>query len=951
VADAEFLLLGPLLVRSQGVAVPIPPGKQRVLLAALLLRANRGVPVDDLTEVLWGDLPPASARKTLQNYVKRLRQALGGAGRARISTLPGSYLIRVTDEELDISRFGALALVGRQAARDGAWDRAAANLRAALALWRGEPLADLPSELLAQQEVPRLAEMRLQALEARVDAELHLGRHADVIAELRQLAAVHPLRERLHALLMLALYRNGQQAAALAAYQHARRGLIEAIGAAPGMELRELERQVLRGDPALAVPTAVTTRPAVAGAAAGEPGGWAVVPRQLPPPVRHFAGRGAELKELAGLLDRAGGETRETVIISAIGGTAGVGKTALAVHFAHQVAERFPDGQLYVNLRGFDPSGSPVAPADAILRFLEALQVPAARIPSTAAAQQDLYRSLLANRRLLIVADNARDADQVRPLIPGGRACMILVTSRSQLTSLIVAQDAYPVTLDLLSAAECRELLARRLGPERINAEPGAVAELTGLCARLPLAVAIAAARAALDPGLPLATLAAQLRDTASRLDALSAGDAATSLRAVFSWSCQQLPAPAARMFRLLGVHPGPDIAAAACASLAAVPLGQTRQILSQLTRANLLAEAGTGRFAFHDLLRVYAAECAHSADSEPARRAATHRALDHYLHTARSAALLLHSQRDTFTLDPPAPGVTPESITGYDDAMAWLEAELRVLLAMVGQAARDGFDRHAWQLPLTLTTFFDRRGYWRAYPVDYNAALAAARRLGDRNGQALVHQTLGHVDIVLGSYRGAREQLETALAVYRELGDRAGQGHVHIGLGYVHDRQGVHRESLAHCVQAHDLYLAVGDRTRQASTLNNIGWCHAQLGDYERALACCEQARDLHQELGDTDGEASSWDSLGYARHQLGQHAAAIACYERALALFRDLRDRGSQAEILGHLGDAHGAAGDPAAAGDAWRQALAILDDLHHPAADDMRARLAARGSVPTD
>jgi hypothetical protein len=201
----------------------------------------------------------------------------------------------------------------------------------------------------------------------------------------------------------------------------------------------------------------------------------------------------------------------------------------------------------------------------------------------------------------------------------------------------------------------------------------------------------------------------------------------------------------------------------------------------------------------------------------------------------------------------------------------------------MVGQAARDGFDRHAWQLPLTLTTFFDRRGYWRTYPVDYNAALAAARRLGDRNGQALVHQTLGHVDIVLGSYRGARKQLETALAVYRELGDRAGQGHVHIGLGYVHDRQGVHRESLAHCMQAHDLYLAVGDRTRQASTLNNIGWCHAQLGDYQRALACCEQARDLHQELGDTDGEASSWDSLGYARHRLGQHAAAIACYERA--------------------------------------------------------------------
>jgi DNA-binding SARP family transcriptional activator/tetratricopeptide (TPR) repeat protein len=953
----EFCLLGPLVVHCDGATMAVPRGKQRALLAALLLNAGRVVPVDELTETLWGPSPPPSAGPTIRNHVKRLRHALGEAGRARIRTLPHGYLIQVGVGELDVARFEALQGTARQAAREGAWERAAAQLRTALELWRGEPLADVHSELLALREVPRLTEMRLQAVEARIDADLHLGGHGEVIAELRQLTAAHPLRERLHALLMLALYRNGQQGEALAAYQRARRTLIDELGAEPGPELHQLQHQILTADPALAAPApaspAGTQDPAEAepGADSGRgPGTGAVVPRQLPAPVAHFAGRAGELKVLTGLLDRPDEEPPGAVVISAIGGTAGVGKTALAVHWAHRVAGRFPDGQLYVNLRGFDPSGTPVTSADTVRRFLDALQVPASRIPSSPEAQQDLYRSLLADRRMLIVLDNASDAAQVRPLLPGGPACLVLVTSRSQLTSLIAAEGAHPVTLDVLSPAEAGELLERRLGPERIAAEPDAAVELTRLCARLPLALAIAAARAGMHPRLPLAALVSELREARGRLDALDAGEAATSVRAVLSWSYQELPAQAARMFRLLGVHPGPDITAPAAASLAGVHPDETRPALSQLTRANLLTEHVPGRFAFHDLLRVYAAERAAAEDSRANRHAATHRALDHYLHTAYAAALVLFPQRAPLTLAPPQPGVTLERIEGYEQAMNWFEAEHRVLLAEVARAASNGFDTHTWQLPLTMTTFLDRRGYWHDYAAVQHTALAAAERLGDRYGQAAAHNNLGYASIQFGSYEDARAHLEQSLTLYRQLGDHTGQGRALSGISFMYERQGRYREALEYGSEALALYRSADHRIWQAITLNNIGWYYALLGEYQQSLTFCEQALALHQELSERHGEAAAWDSAGYARHHLGQHAEAIACYQRALDLFREAGDRFYEAEILIHIGDAHDADGKPLLARDAWQRALTILDDLHHPRADEIRDRLDPHGPAGT-
>ena len=500
--ESQFCLLGPLLIRSGGQTLPALPGKQRALLAALLLRANRMVPLEDLAEAAWGSAAPTSARGTLRHYVKELRKALAGTGGSRIETVPGGYLIRIGPAELDVLTFEELRAEALQAAGEGAWDRAAEYWRVAAALWRGEALADVASDWLALREIPRLTEMRLQAVEGRIEADLHRGRQHEVIPDLRQLATVHPLRERLHAMLMLALYRDGQQAQALAAYQVARQVLKEAVGAEPGSELRDLQRQILAVDPALAAPD----RSEAARQAADQ-----VVPRELPAPVRHFAGRSGELAVLAGLLAQAGPDTRPAVVISAIGGLAGVGKTALAVQFAHRVAGSFPDGQLYVNLRGFDPVLPPMPASEAIRLALDAFQIPAGQIPASAEAQAGLYRTVLAGKKVLIVADNAADAGQVRPLLPGSPGCLVIVTSRSQLAGLVATDGAIPMKLDVLTEAEARDLLASILGDARVAVEPEAAGQLIELCGRLPLALAITAARAATSPGLPLAALAAEL--------------------------------------------------------------------------------------------------------------------------------------------------------------------------------------------------------------------------------------------------------------------------------------------------------------------------------------------------------------------------------------------------------------------------------------------------------
>jgi len=671
-----------------------------------------------------------------------------------------------------------------------------------------------------------------------------------------------------------------------------------------------------------------------AGAASGRP-----VPAQLPADVAGFVGRTDQLGRLSTLLD--GGDPPATVVISAIAGTAGVGKTALAVHWAHQSLRRFPDGQLYVNLRGFEPAGGAATPAEVVRSFLDALDVPAQRVPEGLDAQSALYRSLLAERRMLVLLDNARDAEQVRPLLPGTSSCLVLVTSRNQLTGLIAGAGALPLPLDVLSPEEARDLLARRLGMDRVAAESVAVEQIIGRCARLPLALAIVAARAATDPELSLAALAAKLGHPQHRLDALTTGDAGTDVRSVFSWSYQQLSRPAGRLFRLLGLHPGPGLSASAAASLAGLTPARVRPLVAELVRAHLVTEPVPGRYVLHDLLRAYAGELAAAGEPEADRQAAVRRLLDHYLGSAHRAATILSPARDVIELIPSLSGVTVDAFGSAGVAANWFTAEYQVLTAAVRLAVDANLDRHAWQLVWSMASFIDRRDFRDAVAL-HRIGLEAARHLGDPAAQAYSHRVLGRAHTQLSEYDEARFHLERALEVYRRLGDDTNQAHVHIALGHMLYRQGRHRDALHHAEQALLGYRTGDNRNWQAMALNNLGWCHAQLGDYETALKHCQQALRLQQELGDRPGEAATSDSLGLAYHHLGRHTDAVASYRQALTLYRDHGDRYYEADTLVRLGETQHASGDDDAARDTWRAALAILTDLDHPDAEQVQARL---------
>jgi tetratricopeptide (TPR) repeat protein len=671
------------------------------------------------------------------------------------------------------------------------------------------------------------------------------------------------------------------------------------------------------------------------------PGGGAGVPRQLPAGVRHFTGRKAELDFLTALLDEPGG----TVVISAISGTAGAGKSALAVHWAHQHAGHFPDGQLYADLRGFDSADPPVKAAAVMRCFLDALAVPPARIPVDPDAQTGLYRSMLAGRRMLILLDNARDAGQVRPLLPGAAECVILITSRSQLTDLIALEGATLLTVGLLSTEEAHELLGLRLGTGRVASERPAADELIGLCGHLPLALNITAARAAANPLLPLGTLATRLRNTHQRLEVLSAGTGRADVRAVFSGSYHALSVPAARLFRLLAAHPGPDFSLAAVGSLAALDLIQTRRVLEELTGAHLVTEHVAGRYTLPDLLREHAAELHMACDGPQERRAAVRRVLDHYLHNGNAAAALYPN---LFGLPPPAlaapaASMTRENMTVPAHAVAWFAAEHRVLIAAATRAA-DGFDTHAMRLPLLLRPYLCSTGGWPASVTAGLLALAAARRLGDMAGQGHAHCHLGSAYRSLGNLPEAESHLQQALIVFRRIDHPQGQGITHTELQVLCRHQQRNTDALYHAGQALTQYRIAGWQQAEANGLNSVGWCHVVLGEPAHGLLSLEKAIALLNEIGDRLGLAYTLDSMGYAYHRLGEHEDAINCYGNAQSLAFELGVRPLQAVILDHLGDAHRSTANTGAARCAWQQALDIYTGLDHHDITGLRVKLAA-------
>ena len=669
-------------------------------------------------------------------------------------------------------------------------------------------------------------------------------------------------------------------------------------------------------------------------------------PSQLPAGLAQFIGREHELKALYELLSQASQQPAGgTVAISAIGGTAGIGKTALAVHWARQVSGRFPDGQFYVNLRGFGPPGRPLAAAEAVSGFLAALGVAPEAMPSGLDAQVGMYRGLTTGKQLLIVLDNARDAEQVRPLLPGSPGCLVLITSRAWLGGLAVSEGARLLTLDVLSEDEAWQLLASRLGAGRVTAEPGAAKELIELSGQLPLALAIVSARASACPDFPLAGLAAELRDRSGRLDVLDAGDPSSSVRAVFSWSYDQLSSAGARMFRLLGLHPGPDVTAHAAASVAGTPPGKARRLLDELVRASLLTQRAPGRFSYHDLLRAYAASKAEDCDPEPDRDAAAGRILDHYLHTASHSRMLLRRpEQEPLALAPPSPRTRPERPADHRQALAWFNAEHQVLLATVTLTAETGTDRRTWQLPCAMAEYFRRRGYPHEQVTVMASALAAATRLDDALGQAMSLRRLGLACYSTGNYDKARAHLEHCLPLYQQLGDRTGEAAAQQNLSYVAGAQGRYAEALCHSELARGLLQAIGHEFGEAEALGNSAWFHALLGDYQRARTFCEQALAVIAKLDGCSFEHAIRDTLGYVEHHLGNFAQAAAHFESALALSRDISDAPLEAEILIHLGEARHAVGELPQARQAWQQALAIYDDIQHPGVGKVRAKLAS-------
>jgi len=924
----RFAVLGPLAIASAGGDIPLSSSVQRTLLAMLLLHANKPVSADLLAEVVWDGRPPATARTGLQNHVMRLRRTLGTSIGPRLVTRAPGYLLEVHDGELDLTRFTGLRDSGHAAARQGAWHDAARMLGAALGQWTGEPIAGVRASTLLAAEAQRLTELRLQTFELRIEADLRCGHHCDVIGELQSASAEHPLRERLRAQLMLALYLDGRQAEALGVYQDLRRTLVKEFGIEPERAIQRLHQQILAADPALTQ----------AWPGNGEqPAADHVVPRQLPSALSSFVARNTELAQLTRWLDRPA----DTPVI-VVCGSAGVGKTALAVHWAHQVAALFRGGQLHLDLRGFSPAGEPLTLAEAVRSMLAALGVADYQVPASVQAQVGLYRSLLADReRTLIVLDNARDAEQVRPLLPGAPGCLTVVTSRADMAELAAVEGARTLTLGVLSGPEARQLLVGRLGADLADKESGGVDELSVLCARLPLALAIAAARALL-PGVTLAHLVLELRDTRSRLDGLDIGEQ-SSIRTVFSWSYRLLSRPAARMFRLLGIQQGPDMNVWAAASLAGVPVDQAGHLLAELTRLQLLTRNSPARFGFHDLLRAYAAERAEDEEDPVSRRAALRRLFDHYLHTGSVASRLLYPARDPLALDPPSDRVILERLADDQQALAWFEAEYEGLLAAVYQSGTAGFGVHAWQLAWYLAVFQERRGYWSDYARVQRVALAAASGLDDMAGVARANRNLGTALIHLGRRADARAHVLAARDVCRDMNDQTGEARVTLDLPWFSEQEGNYPEALAQSEYALSLFTAIGHRAGQGRALNVVGWYSLKMGDVRRGINLCEQAVALCAELGDQVGEAAAWDSQGYGACQLGDFPKAIACYRHAIELTRLIGDRYHHAEVLVHVGDAHQVAKDLSAAHRAWQDALVILDELRHPDGEDVRRKLA--------
>ncbi|HEX4225278.1 MAG TPA: BTAD domain-containing putative transcriptional regulator [Pseudonocardiaceae bacterium] len=933
----RFSVLGPLRAWRGDVEIDCGPPAQRKVLALLLVAGGQPVSMPQLIDLLWDHAPPVSAANSVHRSIGLLRRQFEPDLPTRqrgqwLIRQQGNYRLNVDTDTLDLLRFRELGTSANTTLAAGQPEQALPEFLAALDLWHGSCAGGLELTARAQPTFTRIDRERLLLAQDAAAAAREAGRSRDVLPVLRELATLNPTDEGLHAELMLCLAAAGRQAEALAGYATISSALSTEIGVQPGQALRRAHEQVLRQQ--TAAQPSPPTKPSAQIATER-----VVRPAQLPPDLRVFAGRAEELARLTASIPLDG----RGVPITAISGMAGVGKTTLAVHWAHDLAQRYPDGQLYVNLRGFDPSGRTLTADKALAGFLQVLGVPLNRIPADIGEQAALYRSLLAGRRVLVLLDNACDVAQVRPLLPASPGAMVIVTSRRALLGLAASHGARLVELRPFSPAESRETLALRIGADRLAAEPGAVAEVLDACGGLPLAIAVVAARALVNERLSIAEIAAELRDERTRLDALDASDASVDVRTVFSWSYQMLGQDAAALFRLLSVPSGPDISARAIAALAGQPLAQLRPHLAELIQFALLTEPAPGRYAAHDLLRSYAEELSAEQDCQELRAEARARCYDYYLYSMRSTESDMTASWVPMMLPGPRAGAVPEQLPTRVEAAAWFDREHQVLSNAVAQAAETPQLRHySWQLALSMQPHLHRLGYWADWIMVMSTALSAATAQHDLIAEAHCHRSLAGGYHMLDRNDQAAIELARTRQLFDTLGYTEQNAKLEANFGWVRQEQHRYEEALGHFQRAVELSAEQHDEAGQALAILGIGEAYCHLGKYESAAETLERAIELYRELGDSGGEAHGWYRLAAVYVARGDLATAVDHYQHAIELHREENNPTGVLNCQVQLGDLRLSLGDRAGARELWSLALATLDELRLPRADAVRARL---------
>ncbi|BCB74722.1 BTAD domain-containing putative transcriptional regulator [Phytohabitans flavus] len=925
-APLRFSVLGPVGLAQDGEPIDLGTPQQRAILALLLVRAGRWVGAAEFVELLWASDPPPSATNLVHRHISTLRRVFEPDLATRA---PGRWLLRdgngyrltVGAADLDLLRFRELVDQANEALDRDDPARGATLFVEALGLWTNACASGLESVIADPSPFRAIDQERSAAAVTAADAALLSGRSEAVLPAVRAAAAADRLNEPLQARLLRLLGAVGQQGEALRLYRGLSGTLADELGIEPGAVMYEARMEVLRQTERSA---STRDRPIVR-------------PAQLPTDLRTFGGRRHELAQLADVLDRLSADGPGVITIDGMPGT---GKTTLAVHWARRQAERYPDGQLYVDLRGFAPDAAPLDPAEVLRGFLDALGLPPRRIPDSVEAQARLFREVLAGRRVMVVLDNARDSDHVRHLLPGSPGNLAIVTSRRSLTGLATAHQ---MTLAPLSPEEARETLVRRLGSTRLADAGQAVDQIIAYCAGLPLALAIVAARAVAHPGFPLDAIADELARSQPTLDALRGG---TDVRAVFSWSYRMLDPSSARLFRLLQLHIGPDVSVPVAASLLGGSPAAVREQLAELARNHLITESHPGTYRMHGLVRGYALDLSAELDSAKDRQSAVGRMLDHYLHTAHAAHALLRPQREPIPLPPARPEVVILRPSDYSQAMDWFSAHHRVLADAVGRSVTEGLPSHAWRLALALQPFYQRSGHLHQWESTARIAVDGAVAGSDVTGEAHTRRSLAGALNFQGRYDEALAELARTRDLYAQLGLTADQAYVDINFGTVLGALGRFVEAIGHHQQARERFRVAGHRVGEANAIVSIGWCRARLGELAQAAADARAAMRIYEEVAEQQGVADCWANLGDVTHRLGRYPEAAEAYGRAIDLFRALGHRADQALALVHQGDSQLASGRRCAAWEAWTTAWGLLDGLNSPLAGELRRRLDSLG-----